>query len=178
LSTKIFPSSILSDENKLIVDTTEEGIAYMIQGNFLWEQTVSSTQWNITHNFNTNGVIVEFYDADWTKIKPAGFTLLDENTCRGYFNESITGYAVLKSIGFVNLKNDILADIFANGVIVELGNGTDKEYIKQSSITSLQNSIDEIIINTSDEIYSHGIDLCIDINFETDSEYDISEIGI
>jgi len=173
----IFPETIINNENLLYVSASEDGYAQLVEGNFLFTTNSALKTWTISHNFNSIGLIAEFFDSSWNKIFPDELTLTDSNTCTVTFSEAISGYGVLKNTGYINNKNDIKNDLLTHGAVVKLGNGTDKSYIDNTDITDVQTSILTIDIDKND-IYVYGTDLCIDIKLDIETEYDIREIGI
>lgn len=59
------------------------------------DQTTSSTSWSISHNLNSNYVIVQVYDDNHKLIIADSIALINANTITINFSNSITGRAVV-----------------------------------------------------------------------------------
>lgn len=178
----VMPLEIINNLDQLSVrDYSEDSNYYLLDADLLYEQTTLNSSWTITHNYETTGVFAQFFDSNWERIFPDTFTL-SANQCTVEFEEPIKGYALIRNIGFIRYKEDIMNDLLNNGCYVLFGNGNDKTYIDKT-LLSIQNEIGKIYINT-DNIYKSGNDLYIDIEIEKDNinlewdSYDIKEMAL
>ena len=178
LEDTLFPEEIVNKDNKVSFEIeNQNGYAFLAEGNYIWEQTIAAETWEVEHN-QGYGIVVQFFDENWERIFPSNITLTNNNKCTANFDSAIKGYAVIRAVGYMNFQLGISEEFTENGCYVYLGDGTDKNYIKNYSITELQNKTAEIYVS-AENCYMYGDTLCIDIELDDkNKEYDIREIGI
>lgn len=75
-------------------EVSAAGYGTVRRGNYIHTQSTSSATWNITHNLNAYGLIVEVFSGDIMVI-PSEVTLSGFDDCTITFNEAISGTARL-----------------------------------------------------------------------------------
>lgn len=66
---------------------------------YIHEQTELSSEWEIHHNLGTVGIILDVYDTNDDKVIPTDIYLIDQNTCKVFLSESISGTCSIRAIG-------------------------------------------------------------------------------
>lgn len=85
-------------------------------------ENASSVEWQVTHNFNTNKLIVQAYDDGDVQLVPTKIDISDPNTTYFYFSTAVAGKAII-STGGTGAAEIIPRIIWKDGVNT-IGSGT------------------------------------------------------
>lgn len=170
-----FVDNIKLTNNTIEASGVEDGYIYISESDIVWEQNTPSTTWNVKHNFGVTGTIVQVYDDNWNLIWPESITLSDLEWCEITFSEPVTGKVVLKEIGSLNIKSDIIDKLNSEGAVMYLGDGAKI----LSDNYNIQNLVKKVDIDPS-KIYKSNDNLFIEGNLlEKDGdEFSIKECAI
>ena len=185
----IFPDTIINNEDLLQIRGSADSTVKMLDNNILWQQSTMTDTWSLQHDFQTTGVITEFYTGANERIIPESYTLNSANTCTATFSESVSGFAIMRNVGFIQYIDNISDDLSTNGANIVFGDGTDRYYIDnvkdsvQNEIGRLTVPAEQVTISSNDllvsiELSKNNLVQLRWIDANGDPKYDITEIGI
>lgn len=128
-------------ENQRILTTNyfqiSGAVGYTIarRPDYIHTQTFLTDTWTIPHNLGAVGVIIDVYDNNDYRIKPESIVLNGTESATIYFNESISGTAIVKGIGNPSFYG--FDEKFEGNWIIKIGNGenlSDWDYINNNDI--------------------------------------------
>jgi hypothetical protein len=129
-------------------------------------QSIESDTWNIVHNLGYSGVIYNVFNSDNERIIPSSSKIIDENDLILTFDENVSGYVIMTTVGSVLFKNilknssfivsseqDDLDTISYSNTITELIDNGEYYYVRMDIPKTLNDiKIKSIgIINTNNE---------------------------
>jgi len=169
-----FPSEQRNMDDGIEIEDGEYGYLYVDNSDLVWEQDVESKVWNIEHNFLSTGVFVQIYDENWNRIMPSSITLQNLNTCSVTFDTATKGKAILKEIGSLNIKDDIINKLKNEGAVMKLGDGKDVLY----SDYKIQNEVKSIDIPPENIYTDTDNNLFIETKLDESDKFNITECAI
>lgn len=86
------------DEDNLETDVYN-ATGMVSKNNALYIQTIESTEWTVTHNLGYSGVLLNVYNSDNEMIYPDVVQLIDKNSLSLKFENPVSGYVSILSIG-------------------------------------------------------------------------------
>ena len=116
----------LVDINNLTVtnQSATDGVITVRKGDYVHTQSSASTVWDVIHNLNYIGVMVDVFGSSFNQIKPLSIELVNSTSCRIVFPVATSGTAVIKMIGEPAIKKQTV-DALTNGMsFFELGDGS------------------------------------------------------
>jgi hypothetical protein len=181
---KIEPENIIwinKDETDSIWDSSQSGIAFTRNADYVHTQTTPSTAWNINHNMNSDGIIIQTFDSSNKYINPKDITLTDQDNILVEFESDVSGKAYL-----LYFKRDVIArtnnscDITGTGICPsgmgywKVGNGTTEgyDYLNSNDLESPTASGDYW------RVWEDGVNYYIDFIVPTGEDLDIREVGL
>jgi len=144
------------------------GKVYISDNDYLHTQSSPTATWTVRHNLGYRGVIVQTYNDD-NMLIPNRIVLVSSNQCKIYFDNSESGYAIVKAVGAL----DTQSTLYLRAESIRIGTGTTGPYWNGSGLKN------EVALTTKltknlceDNYYIDGTILC-DRN-----DRKITEIGI
>lgn len=125
---RIIPESIdHTDSNSLSASFSEATSGYLFAATKQYKHTQSTARlsWNIYHNFNVLGTIVQCFDDSGNRIYPDTLRLVSSNLAIASFDSAVTGYALVIGIGSPNTQDSIWSPCTSG--YIKLGNGSETE---------------------------------------------------
>lgn len=169
-----FPSEQTKLDQGLSIEDAEFGYVYLSETDLLWEQNTKSTEWIVNHNFISTGTLVQVYDEDWNIIFPESITLQDYEKCKITFSEPTKGKVILKEVGSLSIKDDIINKIKDEGVKIKIGDG--KQIL--SSNYGIQNEVKTLNISPEDIFTDEDNNLFIEGKLNKEDKFNIREFAI
>ncbi|MFA5025017.1 MAG: hypothetical protein WC503_00720 [Candidatus Shapirobacteria bacterium] len=137
------------------------GYCQIRNSDYLYVQSVASTEWIITHTLDHKGVLVQLYDDELKQIFPKTITLFrDKKQITITLEEQKSGYAFVTCLGGLYTKEYVIESL-SNGYI-EIGNGASTENYDAIGNNALKNTLissyiyDLIITEDSNKYYIKG----------------------
>jgi len=181
----IIPENVdVSDVNMAIATfdgNIVAGYAPIIDGEYMYTQSISSTTWTINHLLNNQVLITQFFNTSYERIEPSSLVLNDKNTCTATFDTSIDGYAKIQGVGNIGTKDMMVMSCASSaGGYIKLGNGgsnTWKPEIENNVESSIFTSNKNITITEDNNYYYINVIIRDkeDINFTEIGFFDVSD---
>ena len=109
---KAEPSNIrIIDKDTLLVtwgDTATVGRSQVTQKEYYHSQPTSAANWQVYHNLDERGIIIQAFDSNDDMITPDSVTLQNKNLCTLGFNTPINGYAILRTVPYNLIEQEII----------------------------------------------------------------------
>jgi hypothetical protein len=174
---------VTPNDLKLVFAEAIDGRAFIRDDDYFHQQTVASTTWDIQHNLNSFGQIVQCYDHNREWVFPEEITLDGRNRTICTFAQPVSGEAV-----FITFASDINLDnttaLFGDPNLGtkgywKIGDGGDNPYFDPK----LNNDINSILTSGSGLTQTETTTAAsgtILINFEVpeNGAYTINEFGV
>ena len=143
---KLIPTDVILSNINLINSTfatAVSGASVIELSDYRHIQDIAATTWYIEHDTGYLLNMVQFYDATSHQIYPTTMTLVDQNNMIAVFDEAVSGYALIKNIGNIDLD-----DLNMNNLVgghYQIGEGTTATYDATSA--KLANSLESMTVS-------------------------------
>ena len=168
---KIYVDETILVDNNFISTNLKSGEANIAKPDLVYIQSVESDEWDINHNLKYKGVLISCFDINNNEIIPKDVEFIDINNSVITFDEPISGYAIIVSVG-----NPMFADMLIERVIED---GEEKFLLPFYEINSVINNFEtydyKSRVNSS---YETEEALYLVINVPEDVELTMKELRI
>lgn len=120
------------------------GYAPINVGVYTHVQASPGTTWNVDHNLESRGVVLQTYDQNYKRVIPAAVHLTDKNNVQITFDDPTKGYVRLLDVGSLISQNQLIDSVAASaGGYVKFGDGGSDEYQP-----IIENDVDSVVFTT------------------------------
>lgn len=134
------------------------GYAPINVGVYTHTQASPGTVWQVDHNLESRGVVLQTYDENYKRVIPAVVNLTDENNVRIEFDDPIKGYVRLLDVGSLISQDQLTSSLATSaGGYVKFGNGGSEDYdpIRENDVESPVYTVTRNIEISSDTNYKY-----------------------
>lgn len=113
---KLYADELLLIDEEFLQSDLKRGAVNISKPDMVFIQNTDSDTWNIEHNLGYKGILIGCFDINNNEIIPEDIQFIDINNSVIIFEEAISGYAILVSVG-----SPLFADMLLEEIVNEEG---------------------------------------------------------